>query len=95
MNVVFIMYCYFEVIDKLVFLVKVGVNICGIVMCGEFGVNCVMIEVLLKFEVISVYGVGFDVVDFVVVCECGICVINIFDVLIKDVVDFGVVMMFV
>lgn len=66
---VFILYRYFEVLDLVDLLDMVGFDIWGIVICGEFGVDCVIIEVCLNFEIIFVYGVGCDVVDFEVCCK--------------------------
>ena len=51
------------------------------------------IEALPGLEIISVYGVGYDVVDLDAARERGIRVTNTPDVLTKEVADLGVAMM--
>lgn len=68
---------------------------CGIVVNGEVKVGCEFMVCFLVLEIVLVFGVGYDGVDVLVVCECGIYVIYMFDVFIEDVVDMVIVLMLV
>jgi lactate dehydrogenase-like 2-hydroxyacid dehydrogenase len=93
LDAAFTVHRYFEVADKLAFLVQVGPHIRGIATRGELGANAAMIAACPKLEVISVYGVGYDAVDLAACRTRGIRVSNTPDVLTNDVADLGVAMM--
>lgn len=84
---------YYRAEDKAAWLAQHGADIRGISTRGELGANAQMIEACPNFEVIAVYGVGFDAVDLAACKARGIRVTNTPDVLTKDVADFGVAMM--
>lgn len=93
LNEMFSVHRYFDASDKAAFLKQVGPQIRGIATRGELGADREMISACPNLEVISVYGVGYDAVDFDACRERGIRVTNTPDVLTRDVADLGVAMM--
>lgn len=83
----------FEAGDREGFLAEHGSDVRAIATRGELGADAAMIAACPNLELISVYGVGYDAVDFAACKERGIRVTNTPDVLTKDVADLGVAMM--
>lgn len=83
-------FVYYDFDELCVLLYGVDVWIVGIGLVID-----VYLVVGVKFKVVVCYGVGIEVVDLEVVCECGILVMNIFGVNVDVVVDYVVGFMFV
>lgn len=78
---------YFNATDKEALLARMGAQIRGIVMAGGSVSPVSLLERLPKLEIISMFGVGYDVVP-VDWCQAhGIRVTNTPDVLTEDVAD--------
>ena len=82
-----------ETADKSALLKAVGPNIRAIATRGDLGASAEVIAALPKLEMIGIYGVGVDGVDFASTRPRGIKVTNTPDVLTEDVADLALALM--
>ena len=82
-----------EADDKPAFLKQYGPNIRAIATRGDLGASADVIAALPKLEMIGIYGVGVDGIDFASTRPRGIKVANTPDVLTEDVADLALALM--
>lgn len=68
-------------------------NICAIATRGDLGAKATLMEKLPNLEIVSVFGVGTDAVDFAHARPRGIKITNTPDVLTDDVADLAVALL--
>ena len=82
-----------EAADQAAFLKLHGPNIRAIATRGDLGASADIIAALPKLEMIGIYGVGVDGIDFASTRPRGIKVANTPDVLTEDVADLALALM--
>jgi lactate dehydrogenase-like 2-hydroxyacid dehydrogenase len=92
LDAAFTVHKLFEASDKTAYLAKVGPKIRAIATRGDLGASAAIIAACPALEIISVYGVGTDAVDFTATRPRGIKVTNTPDVLTGDVADLALAM---
>ncbi len=85
----FTIHRYFDAPDRAAMLAAHGPTIRAISTRGEIGADAALMDVLPKLEIISVYGVGYDLVDIPAARARGVRVTNTPDVLTEDVADMA------
>lgn len=79
--------------DKAAFLASVADRVSVVVTRSMVGADRALMSALPKLELISIFGVGTDAVDFVAAREQGITVTNTPDVLTADTADYGIALL--
>ncbi|HWK74471.1 MAG TPA: 2-hydroxyacid dehydrogenase [Povalibacter sp.] len=79
--------------DKAAFLASIADRVRVVVTRSVIGADRALMTALPKLELIAIFGVGLDAIDFVAARERGIRVTNTPDVLTADTADYGIALL--
>ncbi len=82
-----------EAKDRDALLQQVAPQVRGIATSGGAGASAALIKALPKLEIISSFGVGYDLIDIECASQAGVIVTNTPDVLTDDVADLAMALL--